>query len=412
MRGFTVSRMQGLFVLVLAIASTAPAAAQQGTGGARAGGGVQCQGCDSAQLAMARSRWLEQEISKLTLELARNRILYENLQSRLAPDSPEPPRSEQERAQLRASLERRESDMNRLVRELSARCGEQMPIRGHLGIVAEQTINSETTSSGRSITTMSYHVVHTVQPGSPAARAGLEPGDTIITVNRTDARVRSLEPFLRTPGAKLTLIVGREGGRREITVTVGERPMTFGGGCMPYRDVRFLDPSGQNIVMYRQPGSGAGGVARAGATGSGQGGTLRRRVETDAEGRPVRVVLSPDSLPQGTFIVIPPAGAGGAPFLPRGGSGAIVAGAEVSLVNGGLRTIFAVDYGALVLNVAPRSPAEQSGIVSGDVIVRANGENVTAIAVLQRAIQGAREKRSVVLDVIRAKQPRQITLHW
>jgi hypothetical protein len=37
---------------------------------------------------------------------------------------------------------------------------------------------------------------------------------------------------------------------------------------------------------------------------------------------------------------------------------------------------------------------------------------VTAISVLQRAIQGAGERRSVTLDVIRAKQPKSLTLRW
>jgi membrane-associated protease RseP (regulator of RpoE activity) len=259
--------------------------------------------------------------------------------------------------------------------------------------------------------------VQTVQPGSPAARAGLEPGDTIVAVNRTDGRVRSLEPYLREPGAKLNLTVAREGGRRDIAVTVGQRPLTFDGACLPYRDFRFLDASGRDIVMFRTPGTptpaGSGSSAvRSGSSASGQGGAVRTRVSVNAQGQSVPIVLSPDSMAHSTFIMVPPAGAAGALFLSRGGSGAIVAGAEVSLVNGGLKAIFAVDYGALVLNVAPRSPAEQAGIVSGDVIVRANGENVTAIAVLQRAIQASREKRSVALDVIRAKQAKQITLRW
>ena len=411
--------MQGLFLLIVAAtaAMPTPTAAQQGRGGG-AGGSVRCPGCDSAQAAAARRRWVDQEISDLTVQLARNQMLYENLQSRLAPDSPEPPRSEKERAELTARLAAQSSEMTRLMRELSVRCGEQEPIRGYLGLVAEQTISAETSPAGRGSTSLSYHIVQRVEPGTPAARAGLEPGDTIIAVNRVDARVRSLEPFLREPGAKLTLTIARSAGRRDITVVVGQRPPTFGGACMTYRDVRFLDESGRNVVMFRRPGSASGVGAAGSATGvrttvSGQGGIVRARVGTGARGQqPVQVVLSPDSVPHSTFIMLPPAATGSALFLSRGGTGAVVAGAEVSLVNGGLKTIFAVDYGALVLNVAPRSPAEQAGILSGDVIVRANGDAVTAITVLQRAIQAAHEKRNVTLDIVRAKQARQITLRW
>ena len=410
--------MQVGLLLMTALATPATATAQQGRGGT-AGGGVQCPGCDSAQIAIARRRWIDSEISALTLELARNRILYENLQSRLAPDSPEPPRSDRERAELQARLAAQSNEMARLMRELSMRCGEQEPVRGYLGVVTEQTMSAETTPAGRSSTSLSYHVVQTVQPGSPAGRAGLQSGDTIVAVNRTDARVRSLEPYVREPGAKLTLTIARDGQRRDVTLTVGRRPPSFDGACIQYRDFRFMDSSGRSVVMYRQPGSSPGAAGRAGTmvrsgTGSaGQREVIRTRVEALEGQQPVRIVLSPDSAARSTFIMVPPAGAaGGVLFLSRGGSSAAIAGAEVSLVNGGLKTIFAVDHGALVLSVAPRSPAEQAGILSGDVIVSANGEPVTAIAVLQRVIHAAHEKRHVSLDIIRAKQARQITLRW
>ena len=127
---------------------------------------------------------------------------------------------------------------------------------------------------------------------------------------------------------------------------------------------------------------------------------------------PVRVLVTPDSLAQTTaFYVFPSGAAATAPFLSRYANGAIVAGAEVTLINAGLKTYFAVD-GALVVNVLPRSPAAQAGILEGDVIVRAQDEPVTAISVLQRQIQDAGERRTVKLDIIRAKQPMVITLRW
>ena len=48
---------------------------------------------------------------------------------------------------------------------------------------------------------------------------------------------------------------------------------------------------------------------------------------------------------------------------------AIVAGAEVTLMNAGLRTYFPVDHGALVVNVLPRSPAAQAGGIDQDKFV-------------------------------------------
>jgi membrane-associated protease RseP (regulator of RpoE activity) len=195
-----------------------------------------------------------------------------------------------------------------------------------------------------------------------------------------------------------------------VVVVVGTRPATFGGSCLPYRDVLFSDPNGQSVVTVR----------RAGARGSGQSVSGSVQVGTSTGGgsgrvasQPIRVQLSPDSMAQATtFFVIPPGAGATALFMSRGANGAVVAGAEVALINGGLRTVFAVDHGALVVNVASRSPAEEAGILSGDVIVSVQGEAVTSIPVLQRAIHAAGERRNVSLDIVRAKQPKTITLRW
>lgn len=387
MRTSMVSPMRECVALAIAMVLVAgPAAGQQGARAKSSGGAAQCQGCDSAQLGAAQRRWVDSEIAALTMEVARNRILYENLKSRLAADSPEPPRSDKERDELQVRLEAQSKEMARLMRDLSARCGERAPVRGYIGVSILTTSETESSVGGRIVSAVSYPFVKAVEPESPAARAGIMAADTIIAINRSDPRGRSLEQFVREPGTKLSVTIGRDGARRDVTVIVGSRPPTFGGACMQYRDSRFSDVTGRSVVMFRNQGS---------ATRTVVGGGLGR-----------------DSGEATTLIMFPPAASGGSLFLPRGGSGAIVAGAEVSLVNGGLKAIFAVEYGALVLNVAPRSPAQQAGIIEGDVIVRANGEAVTTIGVLQRAIQAAHERRNVALDVIRSQQPRKITLRW
>jgi membrane-associated protease RseP (regulator of RpoE activity) len=273
---------------------------------------------------------------------------------------------------------------------------------------------SATESGGQTTYTYSYPVVTAVEPGSPAARAGITPNDTIVSINRRDTRGRALDQFVREPGEKLTVSLAGADGRRDVTVTVAPKPPTFGGACLQYRNVIFQS-SGQNVVTVRPPGARGGGTVV---------GTLRTRPSTGATGQggtgaatgqraPVRIDMSPDSMVQGvTFFVVPPGAGATSLFMARGMTGAIVAGAEVALVNSGLKTIFSVDHGALVVNVAPRSPAEQAGVLAGDVITSAQGEPVTSIAVLQRAIQSAGTRRSVTLDIVRAKQPKTLTLRW
>lgn len=412
MRGSRVSVMRRILLPgVIAVAVlAAPSSAQQG----RTAVAVQrCPGCDSAAMVSATLRSRDSKIAGLTIDLARNRILVEHLRARLVEGSPDAPKSERERAELQSMLVVHRREMARLERELSALCGDAAPVSGYIGVyVSVKEMGEE--SAGKVTVTSFYPVVTRVEPGSPAAHAGIMAFDTIVSINKLDARGRSFEPFVRESGEKVTVGLARGDVRRDVMVTVAPKPPTFGGACMQYRNVVFANPNGQNIVSVRPPGARGSGGAVAG--------TVRARTSAGApgqagggsgQGRSVRIQMSPDSVVQGATFFVVPAGAGAAAlFMSRGATGAIVAGAEVALINGGLKTVFAVDHGALVVNVAPRSPAEQAGILSGDVIVRAQGEAVTAISVLQWAIQAAGERRSVTLGIVRAKQPKAITLRW
>jgi S1-C subfamily serine protease len=408
MRGSNVTGMSKIVLsglLALAMVAAPPVSAQQP---ARAGGtgtaaGQCCPGCDSAARVGATLRSRDAEIAARTIELAQNRILVEHLRARLAQGSPEAPRSEKERAELQSMLVVRRQEMERLERQLAELCGGgATPVSGYVGVViAVDTL------------TMAYPVVRHIEPGSPAARAGITVDDTIISINKLDARVRrTLDALGRSPGEKVTVgLLGDDGRRRDVTITVAPKPATFGGSCLQYRNLVFQGPNGTSFVSVLPAGGSGGSVSgvvrartRVGAQGgSGQGGQRQS----------VHVVVPPDSVMETAMFVFPPDGAGASTlFLSHGSSGAIVAGAEVALINGGLKTVFAVDHGALVVNVAPRSPAEQAGILSGDVIVGAQGDAVTAISVLQQAIRTAGDRRNVTLDIVRAKQPKTITLRW
>jgi C-terminal processing protease CtpA/Prc len=399
------SMVPGALVALLAFT----AEAQQGRGGF---GAQRCAGCDSTAMAAARMRSRDSEIADRTVQLAEYRIMVEHLRSRLAEGSPEAPRNDRERAELEAKLVVESRRMQQVQRELSALCGESNAVQGYIGVDI-QIKTQEEEKTGKMTLVSEYPLVTRVEPGSPAARAGIAANDTIISINRQDARGKGFDPFVREPGERLVIGIGRADGRRDVTVTTAQKPATFGGACLQYRNLVFMSPTGQSVVTMRSPGAtGAGGTIS---------GTVRARPATGAvgsggrsEGQQVRVQLGPDSAMQGaTFIFTTPPGAiATGLFIPRGATGAIVAGAEVALVNGGLKTMFAVDYGALVVNVAPRSPADQAGILSGDVIVTAQGAAVTAIPVIQRAIQAAGERRSVTLEIVRAKQAKTITLRW
>jgi serine protease Do len=71
-------------------------------------------------------------------------------------------------------------------------------------------------------------LVVAVAPGSPAAQAGLLPGDIIVRFGgRVVTRASELEQALRRyqPGDRVDVVVNREGAERTLTVALGEAPV-------------------------------------------------------------------------------------------------------------------------------------------------------------------------------------------
>ena len=71
-------------------------------------------------------------------------------------------------------------------------------------------------------TETSYPVINAVLPGSPAARAGVLPGDVVLEVNGKDARIRGA--MLPVIGAPYVMRVRREDTEREIALTPIPKP--------------------------------------------------------------------------------------------------------------------------------------------------------------------------------------------
>ena len=76
-------------------------------------------------------------------------------------------------------------------------------------------------------------IVDTIVPGAPAQAAGLQPGDKIVAID--DKKISSSEDVsaavtTRKPGEQAKVTVERGGSRRTLTVNLGTRPETPGGG--------------------------------------------------------------------------------------------------------------------------------------------------------------------------------------
>jgi S1-C subfamily serine protease len=130
---------------------------------------------------------------------------------------------------------------------------------GYLGIVFTAPIARTVRRSGISVRHFAYPVVESVEPGSPAARAGISAGDTILAYDSVDVLHHDilLSQLLR-PGTMVTVRVKRNGAMRDVDVRVAPRPASFVDAPVT---VRTHEPSDMAILMPFQ--SATVGVAGA-----------------------------------------------------------------------------------------------------------------------------------------------------
>ncbi len=145
--------------------------------------------------------------------------------------------------------------------------------RGKLGIVFQSV--SEDIARAMGLDRPRGALVAQVEPGGPAERAGLKPGDLIVDVNGTEV-LRSHElPRLvarNAPGASVRITYLREGKQRASNVVLDAlEPDTKGIGRAPGKSGQ--PPSTKfGLTMESDP---AGGVRVTGVTGSVTGKLLR-----------------------------------------------------------------------------------------------------------------------------------------
>ena len=97
--------------------------------------------------------------------------------------------------------------------------------RGYLGIQIQPVTDDLASSLG--LPRNRGEIVQMVQPGEAAARAGMEPGDIVLSVNGRDVTPDQTLSYLVAniaPGTVIPVVVLRDGERRRLNVTVGKRP--------------------------------------------------------------------------------------------------------------------------------------------------------------------------------------------
>lgn len=268
--------------------------------------------------------------------------------------------------------------------------------RGWLGVSYTATTEQRLTDDGVVMKHIDYPVVASVEPGSPASRAGIERGDVIVAYNGVDLRRREVNlTRLLVPRTRVAVRVRRGGEMVEIPVVVGIRRGAPYAVTMP----GAMDVSG--MLMDMPPEA-----------------ELLPPLPPDPAVAPV----PPRDRRSGVAVVTPPwpAQPADAPFPARPPASqspyslwvaSAVAGAQVIPMNADLRDVFNVERGVLVTSVGEGTPAASAGLRAGDVIVSADGNAVSAVRQLQRVLERC-EDRSVRLEIVRKQQRRTVALRW
>ena len=131
---------------------------------------------------------------------------------------------------------------------------------GYMGINFEG-IGVQKKGGGPALYLFERPMIVSVEPGSPAQRAGLEPEDLVIAIGGNDVHKPIPLGSLLQPGKTLSLRVNRDGKPREFTLQIAKRPDGYGSPCAGVDDVvsgfRF---SPQTTFMRRSEGGTMAGA--------------------------------------------------------------------------------------------------------------------------------------------------------
>jgi membrane-associated protease RseP (regulator of RpoE activity) len=396
----------------MALLSTTVADAQTSGGGGGAGGGSastagsyrKCTSCgDSVRRVYVRHRLAEserlqrtlteikrkleeeglgrQERIQLTEALANLTLALAEMSTRIAVEvSPGvmelTPRIEQE---MRRGL----AETRRALISVQPEVLQRFAPRGWLGINVNGEPEEIQIRNGEMFLRFAdFPSVVSVDPNSPAERAGVQRGDLLMAYNGMDVRSRLAMNKILEPGKTVTLRYRRNGDARELKLVPVETPA--------HVKLRRTD-----MIAPLPPATAyAGSRARVSA---------RATRPSDAPGASVQVF----GVQPGTVVYRTP---GGFAY----GNDAFV-GAELATVTDDYADILRVDKGVVVLRLIAGTPAAEAGLKPFDVIIRANDRDVTTTALLRDIVARRRSSDGpgeIVLDVMRAGQKRTVKVRW
>lgn len=245
--------------------------------------------------------------------------------------------------------------------------------RGYLGVSFDGPSTEEIRNDGeRIIRFLAYPRIALVEPSSPAERAGIEEGDTLLSFNGNDVREKEISlTKLLVPSQRIAVRVRRDGNAKDFQVRVTAAP-----GYVISR----MEPMVPMVPMA--PMAPMPPMAATGHMYPGQ------------------------ELP--SKMAMPPMGP-----TPVGWPTEGIGGARLETITEGLGKALGTKSGVLVLRAAPGTPAYESGLRDGDIILRAEGKDVGTVRDLRFQLQQSDgEGGGVKLVIVRERKQKEVTLRW
>lgn len=256
--------------------------------------------------------------------------------------------------------------------------------RGWIGIVVSGPAREPRVENGELIVRYLAHpAIVSVEPSSPAERAGLLPTDTLVAYDGKDVRDSDIAiTRLLEPNKRVMVRIRRDGRTLDVPVQIADAP-----NRIAWRREMTVEVAPPSVPLPSV--------------------TFPRSPTAAVAPMPPALVPAP--------ALAPPAAAAPMPRVLFGfGSVSGVAGAQLVPVTEGLGRTLGVRNGVLVTNAPVGSPAHQSGLRDGDVIIRASGTLIRTVADLRGRVAAAANngEHAVAVEFVRGRKTRKGSLRW
>ena len=310
---------------------------------------------------------------------------------------------ESTRAQLAGLYDRMErtlGEVDMMQSHLLAMCASRPGPDGWLGINLKEEADVSTSPTSASYAFRRYPIIVSVEPNSPADKAGLASGDEIVTLGEHDMVSGAVDiAALLKPGSRLPVRYRRDGVINSVSALVEPRPE--GWSACPWIDITMGPPvlaMQPKIRILRSKPNGFGFVF----VDSGVPVTAMPRTQTRVE------VVSPNA--RARTPELPPT-----PYAPARlagviGGNTVVGGAVLIPLTPDAREGLGINDGVLVIDVLRGSPAREAGLRAGDVIVAVRGRKVTSISQLLLGLDAVRDGVWQLKVTRRNQKPRIVLL--